>query len=86
MLNQATDTMITQGARPTDLFQIIALGIQNKEVSEMLLSLEALGVLGILYCFFMYGTLRALHTKRTIRPKAEPAAIDMAWETAKQST
>jgi hypothetical protein len=84
-MKSLSGAMITQGARPTDLFQIITLGIQNKEVSEMLLSLEAIGVLGILYCLFMYGTLRALHTKKTVRPKAKPVAIDMARDTAKQA-
>ena len=47
-----------------------------------MLSLEAIGVLGILYSFFMYGTLRAIRAKKTVRPKAkaelEPAAAGMA--------
>jgi hypothetical protein len=51
----------------------------------MLLPLEAIGVFGILYCFFTYGTLRALGTKKSVHPKAEPAATDMARETAKQA-
>lgn len=54
-----------------------------------MLSLEAIGVLGILYCFFMYGTLRAIRAKRTVRPKAkaelEPAATGTVLETAKQT-
>jgi hypothetical protein len=51
-----------------------------------MLPLDAIGVLGILYCFFMYGTLRATRVKRTVRPKAraKPAATDMAPETATQ--
>jgi len=67
--------MIPQGTRAIDLFQLIALGIQNKEVREMLL-LEIIGVFGILYCFFTYGTLRALRAKKTERSKtkAEPKA------------
>ncbi len=49
-----------------------------------MLPLEAIGVLGILYCFFMYGTLRATRAKRTVHPKARAAAMDMAPETATQ--
>ncbi|MFB0546890.1 MAG: hypothetical protein ACETWB_08265 [Anaerolineae bacterium] len=52
-----------------------------------MLPLEAIGVLGILYLFFMYGTLRALWAKRTARLKAkaelEPAATDTVPGTAK---
>ncbi len=43
-----------------------------------MLPLEAIGVLGILYCFFIYGTLRATRAKRTVHPKARAAAMDMA--------
>ena len=54
-----------------------------------MLPLEAIGVLGILYCFFMYGTLRAIRAKKTARlkakAKAKPAVMDMAPETAKQT-
>ena len=32
-----------------------------------MLSLEAIGVLGILYSFFMYGTLRAMRAKERKR-------------------
>jgi len=42
-----------------------------------MLSLEAIGVLGILYFFFMYGTLRAIRAKKAVhKAKAElkPAA------------
>jgi hypothetical protein len=57
----------------------------RREGSKML-PLEAIGVLGILYCFFMYGMLRALHAKKTARlkdkAKAEPAAIDRVPEAA----
>jgi hypothetical protein len=51
-----------------------------------MLPFEAIGVLGILCCFFMYGTFRATRAKRTVRPKAraKPAATDMAPETATQ--
>ena len=52
-----------------------------------MLSLEAIGVLGILYLFFMYGTLRVIRAKRAIRPKVkaelEPAATGTVPETAK---
>ena len=54
-----------------------------------MLPLEAIGVLGFLYLFFMYGNLKAIRAKKTVRPKAktkaEPVAIDMAPETAKQT-
>jgi len=50
-----------------------------------MLSLEAIGVLGILYCFFMYGTLKALRAKKTARLKAKPTAMDTVSETAKQT-
>jgi hypothetical protein len=54
-----------------------------------MLSLEAIGVLGIVYCFFMYGTLRAIRAKETVRAQAkaelEPAAFG-AREPAKAST
>jgi len=38
------------------------------------LSLEAIGVLGILYCLFMYGTFKALRAKRKVRREAETKA------------
>lgn len=56
-----------------------------------MLPLEAIGVLGFLYLFFMYGTLRAIRAKRTVRPKAkakvelEPATADTLLETGKQT-
>ena len=58
-----------------------------------MLPLEAIGVLGFLYLFFMYGTLRAIRAKRTVRPKAkakakvelEPATADTVLETGKQT-
>jgi hypothetical protein len=60
----------------------------GKEGSEML-PLEAIGVLGFLYLFFMYGTLEALRAKKTVHLKAKakpkPAVMDMAPETAKQT-
>jgi hypothetical protein len=39
-----------------------------------MLSLEAIGVLGILYCFFMYGTLRAMRVSERKRERRR------AWE------
>jgi hypothetical protein len=61
----------------------------GKEGSEML-PLEAIGVLGFLYLFFMYGTLKALRARKTVHLKAnkakpKPAVMDMAPETAKQT-
>jgi hypothetical protein len=60
----------------------------RKEESEML-PLEVLCVLGILYCFFMYGTLKALRAKKSAHleaaAKVEPIAKDMAAETAEQT-
>lgn len=54
-----------------------------------MLPLEAIGVLGFLYLFFMYGTLKAIRAKKTVRPKAkakaEPAATDTVPATAKQT-
>ena len=56
-----------------------------------MLPLEAIGVLGILYCFFMYGMLRALRARKTARPKAKPkaelkpAAAGTVPETTKQT-
>jgi len=52
-----------------------------------MLPLEAIGVLGFLYLFFMYGTWRAIRARRTVRPKvkAEPAVMETAPETAKQT-
>jgi hypothetical protein len=50
-----------------------------------MLSLEAIGVLGILYCFFMYGTLKAIRAKRSVRPEARAAAMGMAPEAAMQT-
>jgi hypothetical protein len=51
-----------------------------------MLPLEAIGVLGILYCFFMYGTLKAIRARKTARlkdkAKAEPTAIDRVPEAA----
>ena len=54
-----------------------------------MLPLEAIGVLGILYCFFMYGTLRAIRAKKTARhevPKRAPAAAQPTSQTAEQPT
>jgi len=34
-----------------------------------MLPLEAIGVLGILYCFFMYGTLRAMRAEERERER-----------------
>jgi hypothetical protein len=55
-----------------------------------MLPIEAIGASGILYCFFMYGTLRALRAKKAAhhqaKVKAEPVAIDMAAKRAKQTT
>ena len=52
-----------------------------------MLPLEAIGALGFLYCFFMYGTLRAMRVKKDVRPEAKVKTkhivMDMAPETAK---
>ena len=56
-----------------------------------MLPLEAIGVLGFLYLFFMYGTLRAIRAKRTVRPKAkakaelEPAGTGTVLETTERT-
>jgi len=58
-----------------------------------MLPLEAIGVLGILYCFFMYGTLRALRAKKTApskvktkaKAKLEPATAGTLLETTERT-
>ena len=52
-----------------------------------MLPIEAIGVVGFLYLFFMYGTWRAIRAKRTVRHKVEakPAVMDTTPETAKQT-
>jgi Flp pilus assembly protein TadB len=63
--------------------------MMRKEGSGML-PLEAIGVLVILYCFFMYGTLKALRARKTARlkdkAKAEPAVVDIIPEAAAGAT
>jgi hypothetical protein len=60
----------------------------GEEECEML-PLEAIGVLGLLYIFFMVGTMKALRAKKAVRPKAEvrltPVVKDIAPETAKHT-
>ncbi|NIN68246.1 MAG: hypothetical protein GTO63_26780 [Anaerolineae bacterium] len=54
-----------------------------------MLSYEAIGVLAILYCFFMYGTLRAIRAKKTVRrevPKRAPVATQPTSQTSEQPT
>ena len=52
-----------------------------------MLPLEAIGVLGFLYCFFMYGTLKAIRAKKAVRPEAKvktpPVVMDVAPGTVK---
>jgi hypothetical protein len=58
-----------------------------------MLPLEAIGVLGLLYIFFMVGTVRALRAKSAVRreakakpkPKAKLVIKDTAPGTAKPS-
>ena len=54
-----------------------------------MLPLEAISVLGIFYCFFMYGTWRALRAYKTVRTKAEaelgPTAARTGLKTTRQS-
>jgi len=53
-----------------------------------MLTLEAIGVLGILYLFFVVGTVKALRTKAALRREAgtKPFVKDLtpgaAWPTA----
>jgi hypothetical protein len=52
-----------------------------------MLPLEAIGVLGLLYCFFMAGTVKALRAKKAVRReakiKAKPAVKELAPERVK---
>jgi hypothetical protein len=36
-----------------------------------MLPLEAIGILGLLYIFFMVGTVKPLRAKKAVRPKEE---------------
>jgi hypothetical protein len=58
------------------------------EEREML-PFEAIGVLGLLYVFFMVGTVKALRAKKAVRSRAEvrprPVVKDMAPEAAKHT-
>jgi len=54
-----------------------------------MLSLEIIIGLGLLYCFFMYGLLRAARARKTVRrevPKRAPAATQPTSQTAEQPT
>ncbi len=54
-----------------------------------MLPLEVIGVLGLLYIFFMIGTVKALRAKSAVRrkvkvrPKAKPVVGDTATEPVK---
>ncbi len=54
-----------------------------------MLPLEVIGVLGLLYIFFMIGTVKALRAKSAVRrkvkvrPKAKPVVRDTATEPVK---
>ncbi len=54
-----------------------------------MLPVEIIGVLGLLYIFFMIGTVKALRAKSAVRrkvkvkPKPKPVARDAATELAK---
>lgn len=54
-----------------------------------MLPLEAIGVLGFLYLFFMVGTVKAIRAKRTVRHEAKvkpkPVVKDMVPQTAEQN-
>jgi hypothetical protein len=61
---------------------------EGKEESKML-PLEVIGVLGLLYIFFMIGTVRALRAKSAVRrkakvrPRPKPVVGDVATEPVK---
>jgi len=60
----------------------------RKEDTKML-SLEIIIGLGLLYCFFMYGLLRAAQARRAVRRevhKPAPAATQPTPQTAEQPT
>lgn len=45
-----------------------------------MLSLEIIVVLGFLYCFFMYATLKAKHAKERTQEKVKREEIRLAQE------
>jgi hypothetical protein len=45
-----------------------------------MLSLEIIVVLGLVYCFFMYATLKAKHAKENAREEVKREEIRLAQE------
>jgi hypothetical protein len=63
---------------------------EGKEGGKML-PIEVIGVLGLLYIFFMVGTVkavlakRAVHRKAKVKPKPKPVIKDLAPQTVKRT-